>query len=222
MNGQLSFSFILDLIIICCCVYSCSSACRRRNCKTRNSRILLNESNTYMNMWNKCVLRSDCRDNGFKKRFKNSPKMFHRLSPFDISARTSLAQQCVEQIAKDDMCFEVKNSNLTFCVFKNTDIRSKKGFQNSPKMIPQKCIEQITKADMCFEVKNSNSTFCVFKNTEQFFLYGIHIYTPVQISTMIGDGLCALCCRSIYDKDIERCVFKFCSSLDQRKKMCKF
>lgn len=30
------------------------------------------------------------------------------------------AQQCVEQIAKDDMCFEVKNSNLTFCVFKNT------------------------------------------------------------------------------------------------------
>lgn len=71
------------------------------------------------------------------------------------------AQQCVEQIAKDDMCFEVKNSNLTFCVFKNTG----RFASISLFLIIFFIIKKLRKIDMC-----------AFLYSEQFFLNGIYTY----------------------------------------------
>lgn len=85
------------------------------------------------------------------------------------------------------MCFEVKNSNLTFCVFKNTG----RFASISLFLIIFFIIKKLRKIDMC-----------AFLYSEQFFLNGIYRYIIIYIGHMVvsGDLQCRICCELFKSK----------------------
>lgn len=105
------------------------------------------------------------------------------------------------------MCFEVKKSNSTLCVFKNTG-RFASIF--------------LFFFSFFFIMKSFVKLIChyAFLFSEQFFLNGIDIYTGSSLAQLIGDATCKICCE-MNDNFLQPCISKFCSSQDQHKQMCK-
>lgn len=94
------------------------------------------------------------------------------------------AQQCVEQIAKDDMCFEVKNSNLTFCVFKNSGRFASISFISHYFLYYKKAAE--------------NWYVCIFIFRTILFKRNLYIYIGHMVVS--GDLQCRICCELIKSK----------------------